>query len=322
MNEQVHFLYETTNLINGKKYIGMHSTKNIDDGYLGSGILLSRAMAKYGRENFTRKILCFNETAELNAELESLIIDESITKNSMYYNIAGGGQGGAGVAALRTPEHFAAAAAKKRGRTKENDAGVAAQAEKQSAYMQNGGIEIMVSKRKGRTKETCAGIAAQAAKMSGDNSPMKHPARRAHQSECMAGEKNPSFGKFGEHATNSKLTDLERADIISSFEGGVSRPAIAEKYKDKVGTGTIQAFIKKSIREGAISKQAEQLAKLKKTAPNAKLTDAQRLEIIRLFEGGMRGKEIAIRYADLVRDKAIYTTIQKREYYKLKLTQG
>lgn len=30
-----HIIYKTTNLINGKIYVGLHSTDNVDDGYLG-----------------------------------------------------------------------------------------------------------------------------------------------------------------------------------------------------------------------------------------------------------------------------------------------
>lgn len=35
-----HIIYKTTNLINGKIYVGMHSTDNLNDGYLGSGWIL------------------------------------------------------------------------------------------------------------------------------------------------------------------------------------------------------------------------------------------------------------------------------------------
>lgn len=47
-----HIVYETTNLINGKIYRGVHSTNNINDGYLGSGIKFGRALKKYGKSNF------------------------------------------------------------------------------------------------------------------------------------------------------------------------------------------------------------------------------------------------------------------------------
>ena len=46
------FIYKTTNLINGKIYIGQHTTDNINDRYLGSGVYFLRAVKKYGKKNF------------------------------------------------------------------------------------------------------------------------------------------------------------------------------------------------------------------------------------------------------------------------------
>jgi len=57
----MYIIYKTTNLINGKIYIGQHLVKNeinLDPWYLGSGTFLFKAIKKYGRDNFKREVLC------------------------------------------------------------------------------------------------------------------------------------------------------------------------------------------------------------------------------------------------------------------------
>lgn len=46
------YVYETVNLINGKRYIGQHSKKYFDKNYYGSGKYMKAAIKKYGKENF------------------------------------------------------------------------------------------------------------------------------------------------------------------------------------------------------------------------------------------------------------------------------
>lgn len=86
-------VYKTTNLINGKIYIGKDS-KNIDE-YIGSGMALQNAIKKYGRENFKKEILCTVETVEeLNLQEKKFIKLYKEKYGKMCYNIASGGDGG------------------------------------------------------------------------------------------------------------------------------------------------------------------------------------------------------------------------------------
>ena len=68
----------------------MHKTKNLEDGYMGSGTLIRRVIKKYGLENFTKEILHIfdNEENMKNKEKELVVINE------MSYNLCEGGQGG------------------------------------------------------------------------------------------------------------------------------------------------------------------------------------------------------------------------------------
>lgn len=93
-NKKYHYTYKTTNLINGRYYLGMHSTNQLNDGYLGSGKRLYYELNKYGKENFKFEILeQFNSREELVQAEINLITEEDI-KNSNCLNLKPGGQGG------------------------------------------------------------------------------------------------------------------------------------------------------------------------------------------------------------------------------------
>jgi group I intron endonuclease len=86
------YIYETTNLINGKKYIGQHKGE-FDQSYLGSGNIIRRAILKYGIDNFKVVIL---DTAVGWKELddkEKFYIGKLKKSGNEFYNIANGGQG-------------------------------------------------------------------------------------------------------------------------------------------------------------------------------------------------------------------------------------
>jgi hypothetical protein len=93
-NKKYHFIYKTTNLLNNKFYIGMHSTSNLKDGYLGSGKYLRNSIKKYGKENFKIEILEYCDTRENLIAREKEIVNEGLLKNIFCMNLQLGGGGG------------------------------------------------------------------------------------------------------------------------------------------------------------------------------------------------------------------------------------
>lgn len=84
-------IYKTTNLINGKFYIGKDA--NNDPLYFGSGKILKQAIKKYRNENFKKEIL------EVCSSLEELNIREKFWISELNaikegYNLTDGGTGG------------------------------------------------------------------------------------------------------------------------------------------------------------------------------------------------------------------------------------
>lgn len=93
------FIYITTCMINGKRYIGQRQFKNYGgkrwDKYLGSGTIFLKAVKKYGRDSFYRDIVAIAYSKE---ELDNLEIEwiknYNAVENDDFYNIADGGHGG------------------------------------------------------------------------------------------------------------------------------------------------------------------------------------------------------------------------------------
>lgn len=89
-----YIIYKTTNKLNCKIYIGCHKTRNLDDGYIGSGTILKRAIEKYGIENFDKEILFVFDTPEEMFAKEAEIVDKIFVELDTTYNILEGGRGG------------------------------------------------------------------------------------------------------------------------------------------------------------------------------------------------------------------------------------
>lgn len=93
------YIYLTTNLVNGKKYIGQSSfTSKESTSYLGSGKYLIKAVKKYGKHSFHKDIIEEgNFSVKHLDELEiKYIKDHDAVKSPNYYNISPGGRGGRG----------------------------------------------------------------------------------------------------------------------------------------------------------------------------------------------------------------------------------
>lgn len=88
------FIYKTTNLITGKFYIGAHTTRDLDDGYLGSGLVLKNSINKWGLENHIREILQFLPDSDSLYSYEHQLVNEDLLNDPCCMNLKVGGKGG------------------------------------------------------------------------------------------------------------------------------------------------------------------------------------------------------------------------------------
>lgn len=101
--QQYIFVYQTICEPNGKSYIGVHKTSNINDGYIGCGVskqsdanrdmVFHKAIRKYGYSSFTRNILDFFDDYQSALEEEKWLVNNQWVKQPSNYNSAVGGRG-------------------------------------------------------------------------------------------------------------------------------------------------------------------------------------------------------------------------------------
>ena len=90
------YVYKTVNLVNGKIYIGQHQANMFEpDIYKGSAKMLSRAINKYGIDNFVCEIIeICDDKKTLNEKEKYYINFYKAQDRNIGYNIAPGGYGG------------------------------------------------------------------------------------------------------------------------------------------------------------------------------------------------------------------------------------
>lgn len=88
-----YIIYQVCNTINGKIYIGAHATNNLNDGYMGSGTVIKKAIKKYGKDVFLNEVLyCFDNEVDMYAK-EATLVTENFCNQKTNYNMKSGGIG-------------------------------------------------------------------------------------------------------------------------------------------------------------------------------------------------------------------------------------
>lgn len=207
-------IYKTTNLVNGKVYIGQHLCQDDTfDGYLGSGTKLKSAIKHYGRRNFKRETLrvCDNQR-QLDAWELIYIKKFHAVEHGRGYNILPGTSNEFGSGSpMKIPE-VAKKVSKSLKKTYRDHPEIA------KRIHQRRQIKLKTTDYKERISKTLRG------RYAGDKNPNYGnkwtESQKAHQRAKMIGrydgDKNPNYGKRWDSSKRKKMSERLRA----AYEAG------------------------------------------------------------------------------------------------------
>lgn len=241
MEKKYNFVYKTTHKESGKYYIGVHSTDNMDDGYLGSGTRIKRSVKKYGKDSFEREIIKYFDKNVDAYSYEKKLVTLDTLKDTLCMNMDTGGRG-------RQPGYKMS----EESRRKVGDASRGRVLSKEARDKIS-----KVHKGKSKSKETRARMSnsqkgeknhryGKGYLQNGENNPMYGKgylvSGERNGMYGMSGERNPFFGKTHSKEIKDKLRKKFGTKVI--FEG--------KKYdsiRDAHGkTGVSRYIIKKNCK--------------------------------------------------------------------------
>jgi hypothetical protein len=83
--EKLHnVVYTSRHLPTGRYYIGVHSTDNLDDGYLGSGKIICNLVNAHPPEEFERQIHADFPTREQAIDLEAMLVQPFLIDKGFF----------------------------------------------------------------------------------------------------------------------------------------------------------------------------------------------------------------------------------------------
>ena len=262
-------VYLTINKINGKMYVGQDS-KN-DSKYFGSGVIIKRALKKYGKENFKKEVLkkCANFD-ELN-KYEKLYIKEYNTLYPFGYNLTTGGDNGYEISDTTKKKISVARMGMKPSKEARIKMSIShlkrwksmSNKEKRKLSLVSKENWLKFKNEKARYRDyikTCS------EKMKGDKNPMKdliikEKVRKKVIERLSDPKNNPMYGvsRFGEENPlwgKTILNDEQCYDVLSRREVGESQQSIAKAhnvskktiYRIEHGVGSYKMILDKFKR--------------------------------------------------------------------------
>ena len=207
-----YYLYQITNLVNNKIYVGVHKTVNIDDSYMGSGKVVKRAIEKHGIDNFKKDILETFDNSESMYAREKELVNETFLKREDIYNLRRGGLGGFDYINDNDLNGFSNIDTAKLGRKKTNEVLIAKYGSLSEFSKIGGNVsrdsKIGIHNPENKKKYSDMGNSPEARAKASTTLKATLAKRRPHD-----GEKNHAFGKMWiTDGTNNKM--IKKTDEI------------------------------------------------------------------------------------------------------------